>query len=185
MAALLIAAGADVNADPCSPLHEAAAAGRLDVLEELLAHPDINVNKQGGSGHRTSLHWAADLWQTQCVSALLGAGADACITDEGERTPLLLCFANDEQYSQFRSITMLVAAGDRQWDHLPSQCPGLESALFSVWKEAPQELGQLAARLEPEVKRRIQAALCTLHHASPRHLPDHIRMRLLDEAFTV
>jgi hypothetical protein len=78
---------------------------------------------------------------------------------------------------------MLVAAGDRQWACVPSPCPGLESALLSVWKEAPQELGQLAARLEPEVKRRIRAALCTLHHASPRHLPEAIRMRLLNESF--
>ncbi len=80
---------------------------------------------------------------------------------------------------------MLVAAGDRQWDSIPSPCPGLESALLPVWTDAPDELGQLFSHLEDSVKRRIRAALCTLHHASPRHLPDHIRMRLLNEAFNV
>ncbi len=185
MTALLIAAGADVNAVPYSPLHEAAFDGHLDVLEELLAHPDINVNKQEEKFHFTPLHAAARYRRPECVAALLAAGADACITDHRVRTPLLSCFAKHEDYSDFRIIVMLVAAGDRQWAHVPSPCPGLESALLPVWKEAPEELGQLFSDLEHPVKRRIQAALCTMHHVSPRHLPDHIRIRLLDESFTV
>jgi hypothetical protein len=120
------------------------------------------------------------------VAALLAAGVDACITDSQGQTPFRLCFAiRGHYYSEFRIIAMLVAAGDRQWAHVPSPCPGLESALMPVWIAAPQELGQLFSRLEDPVKRRIRTALCTLHHASPRHLPDHIRMRLLNEAFNV
>jgi ankyrin repeat protein len=186
MAALLIAAGADVNAGRFrSALHLAAFHGYLDVLQELLSHPDINVNKQDEKTLRTPLHNAAHFSYSECVAALLAAGADACVTDKEGLTPLLYSFVNREDYSEFRIIAMLVTAGDRQWAHVPSPCPGLEAALLSVWTDAPQELGQLAARLEPEVKRRIRAALCVLHHASPRHLPDHIRMRLLNEAFAV
>jgi ankyrin repeat protein len=183
MAALLIAAGADVNAGPYSPLHETAMEGRLAVLQELLSHPDINFNKQDEDYHRTPLHFAASHRHPECVAALLADGADACITNAQGQTPLIYSFANNEDYSEFRIIAMLVAAGDRQWARVPSPCPGLESALLLVWKDAPEELPQLAARLEPEVKRRIQAALCTLHHTSPRHLPEALRMRLLDDAF--
>jgi ankyrin repeat protein len=186
IAALLIAAGADINGGRSThPLHEAAMGGYLGVLEELLSHPGINVNKQTGGYQRTPLHSAAVNRHTECVAALLAAGADACITDNAVDTPIFSCFAYRRDYSEFRIIAMLVAAGDRQWAHVPSPCPGLESALLSVWKETPQELPELAARLDSEVKRRIQAALCVLHHASPKHLPDHIRMRLLDEAFNV
>jgi ankyrin repeat protein len=185
MAALLIAAGADVNADPACPLHMAAYYGRLAVLEELLSHPDINVNKRSGQLHNTPLHWAAHNRRPECVAALLAAGAGACITDADGRTPLLFGFADNEHYSRYRIVAMLVAAGDRQWARVPTPCPGLESALLSVWKDAPEELVQLFSHLEDPVKRRIQAALCTMHQTSPRHLPDHIRMRLLDEAFNV
>jgi hypothetical protein len=150
-----------------------------------MSHPDINVNKQDAIYHRTPMHGAARYRQPECVTALLAAGADACITEIHGRSPVLRCFAKDAEYSDIRIIAMLVAAGDRQWACVPSPCPGLVSALMSVWKEAPEELPQLAARLTPGVKRRIQAALCTLHHVSPRHLPEHIRMSMLDEAFNV
>jgi hypothetical protein len=186
MAALLIAAGADVNhAGPIAPLHMAAIRGNLEVLQELLSHPSITVNIQDGGPHRTPLHLAARWYHSVCVAALLAAGADACITDAKGHTPLRSCFTDNEGYSEFRIIAMLVAAGDRQWAYVPSPCPGLELALRSVWTEAPQELPQLAARLEPGAKRRIQAVLCVLHHASPRHLPEAIRMQLLGKAFKV
>jgi ankyrin repeat protein len=185
VAALLIAAGADVNASPLSPLHWAATHGHLAVLEVLLSHPDINVNKQEEQSQCTPLYFAARDRHNECVATLLAAGADACIPDKDEQTPLLRYFARHKNSEDFRTFVMLVAAGDRQWAYVPSPCPGLEAALLSVWKEAPQDLPLLFSRLTPEVKRRIRAALCTMHHTSPHHLPDHIRMRLLDEAFNV
>jgi hypothetical protein len=36
-------------------------------------------------------------------------------------------------------VTLLVAAGDRQWRCVPTPCPGLEAALVPVWKAVPKE----------------------------------------------
>lgn len=70
MAALLIAASADVNAAPVAkrtgPLHFAASSGNLGVIRELLSHPDIEVIIIMPGSLQRPLHW-------QPLRALLNA----------------------------------------------------------------------------------------------------------------
>ncbi|MDO5465188.1 MAG: ankyrin repeat domain-containing protein, partial [Akkermansia sp.] len=74
--ALLITAGADVNAADSNysltPLNYAAMIGHTECVRLLLAAPGIDVNKADNSGW-TPLHWAASLNDSECVRILLAA----------------------------------------------------------------------------------------------------------------
>ena len=120
------------------------------------------------------------------MAALLAAGADPCAVENTGRTAMAnIC--SIEYYNRsykYRVATLVVAAGDRSWNHVPIPCPGLETALVVVWKTTPkatvtQELAQLFRRLEPGVQAKVQATLRALHHGG---LPEALRMAVLVKA---
>ena len=70
-----------------TPLHEAAASGKAEVLDYLLEKTkNAHVNCRANSGY-TPLHLAASLGHGDCVSKLLEHSADISITDEYGKTP--------------------------------------------------------------------------------------------------
>ena len=70
-----------------TPLHEAVASGRTDVLDYLLEKiNNAHVNCRANSGY-TPLHLAASSGHRQCVKKLLEHSADIFITDEYGKTP--------------------------------------------------------------------------------------------------
>jgi uncharacterized protein len=88
IAELLLAAGADVNAEAHNKirvrsLHSAAAADQTQIGLALIAHgADVNARQQGGF---TPLHAAAQNGNVEFVRALLDHGAHAIArTDEGK-----------------------------------------------------------------------------------------------------
>ncbi|MCC7372674.1 MAG: ankyrin repeat domain-containing protein [Chloroflexi bacterium] len=90
--ALLLAAGADVNAvEPCFqavPLHKAVYNGHADIARLLAAHPGINLDFQGGTNGYTGLHDA--LWHgyADCAQVLVDAGARLDLRGHDGKTPL-------------------------------------------------------------------------------------------------
>ena len=70
-----------------TPLHEAVASGRADVLDYLLEKTkNTHVNCRANSGY-TPLHLAASSGHVECVKKLLEHSADISITDEYGKTP--------------------------------------------------------------------------------------------------
>ena len=70
-----------------TPLHEAVASGKADVLNYLLtATRDAHVNCKANSGY-TPLHLAASSGHWDCVKTLLDHSADISIADEYGKTP--------------------------------------------------------------------------------------------------
>ncbi|CAE8659907.1 unnamed protein product, partial [Polarella glacialis] len=68
-----------------SPLHAAAAAGRPEVLRELLA-ARADANLRNGAGN-TPLHAAADLGRVEALQILLEAGAERLVRNSFGRSP--------------------------------------------------------------------------------------------------
>ena len=72
---------------------------------------------------------------------------------------------------------LLVVAGDRSWECMPTPCPGLEAAMLCVWQAAPDELPEVVKRLKnppqslielfprmaEEMKKVVQEVLRGLH----------------------
>ena len=70
-----------------TPLHEAVASGKSDVLDFVLNKTNnAHVNCRANSGY-TPLHLAASSGHGECVRTLLRHGADISITDEYGKTP--------------------------------------------------------------------------------------------------
>lgn len=70
-----------------TPLHEAVASGKADVLDYLLEKTNnAHVNCRANSGY-TPLHLAASSGHWACVEKLLEHSADISITDEYGKTP--------------------------------------------------------------------------------------------------
>ena len=70
-----------------TPLHEAVASGKPEVLTFLLDRTgNANVNCRANSGY-TPLHLAASSGHGKCVRALLEHDADISCTDEYGKTP--------------------------------------------------------------------------------------------------
>lgn len=85
---VLAAAGADLGAqdrEGRTPLHLAAAAGREDIVNELLrlGASVYAVDQQG----RTPLHWAAEKRSEAVINALLAAGAPRAVRDNAGLSP--------------------------------------------------------------------------------------------------
>ncbi|MGA2902864.1 MAG: ankyrin repeat domain-containing protein [Candidatus Korobacteraceae bacterium] len=71
-----------------TPLHYAAAFGRKDVAELLLASKaDVNARDNGG---RTPLHYAAAFGRADITELLLANGAEVSAKDNYGATPMLL-----------------------------------------------------------------------------------------------
>ena len=70
-----------------TPLHEAVASGKSEVLDFLLSKTkNAHVNCRANSGY-TPLHLAASSGHRDCVRTLLKHEADIGITDEYNKTP--------------------------------------------------------------------------------------------------
>ena len=98
------------------------------------------------------------------------------------------------------SVTaVLVAAGDRSWECVPTPCYGLEAAMLPVWLNAPDEMPQrvkrlpnppeslieLFPRMDEEMKKVVQEVLRVLHHhyAGFPHLKEQLMKYIFDFKF--
>ena len=185
---LLIEAGADVNiqlTNYSTPLLYAARTGGIQSVAALLAAgADPNIADSWG---QTPLHRAAWSSSVDVINALLAGGCDPLHRDNDGLTPLqslhdrLRAHRMNFSAEQFNVITALVAAGDRSWQCVPTPCPGLEAAMVSVLRNAPDELPELFKRLDEEMKKVVQEVLRVLH----RHFSGfpHLKEHLLNSIF--
>jgi ankyrin repeat protein len=173
--AMLLAAHADPHlpgAEPC--LNGSAVRGNVEAAKTIIA-AGADPSAVGSMSGRTPLHHAAHNCNPEVLELLLAAGADALATDNKGKTPLRCIHSGTPQQRQ-AIIAALVAAGDRNWDHVPTPCAGLQRALVPTWKDSPNELSELFKRLKPEVQERARAALAVFH---PHNVPVHLRIDLL------
>ena len=97
---------ADINTrglDQWTALHFAANEGRLDVVKELLSHPDIEKDPCS-SIMRTPLHLAAIRGHTNIVRSLIASGSDKNAKDFDENTPMHYA----SEFGHFECIIFLV-----------------------------------------------------------------------------
>ncbi len=90
MVKLLIARGADINADAqygATPLHRATIYGHRDIAELLIAK-GADVNARGKRLGNTPLDSAVRFNKKEMVELLLAKGADANLADNEGITPL-------------------------------------------------------------------------------------------------
>lgn len=66
-----------------------------------------------------------------------------------------------------RIVALLVAAGCRHWERVPSPCRGLEAALPAVLEAAPEELPRLFERLEAPTQAHVRHVLMVLQRLFP------------------
>lgn len=190
----LLLAGADPNIRTsdkyyvqagCTPIYYAAlCAGRGGI--ELLIDAGADVNAQNKLGD-TALHIAAARGSLHNVELLLNSGADPFIRNAKGRTALQAAASRFSFYELhddpaigepwFPIISRLVAVGDRNWDYVPVPCPGLGQALLPVWKDAPQDLPELFARLPKQSQNLVRTCLRVMHCGL--HMPEELRMLVL------
>ena len=149
---------------------------------------------------RTPLHHAADRAFVEGITALLDAGSDPLHRHNYGLTPLQYAIYSNKIWGRFLSsdvITVLVAAGDRSWESVPTPCRGLEAAMLSVWQNAPDEMPELVKRLDynppknlaelfprmddDEMKKVVQEVLRVLHHHFSSY--PHLKEQLLNSIF--
>lgn len=198
VAQMLIEAGAGINAAlPTSnwragqtPLHLAASGGCAEATKVLInAGADVNLkSRRGETPLILAVSGGAD--DATVATLLVQAGADVLHKDDDGLTAMKHLekrFSvqpeelNEKSWLSFYyTMAILVVGGDRDWDSmLPAPCPGLERALFAVWRHAPEELPLLFCRLENRVELRIQFTLRMLHRLLPE---EDVRMRILAAA---
>ena len=125
--AILLAAGADVNAPGRSPLHGAAFGGGPEVIAALVAGGGVVDARDGGG--RTPLHVAIDANRPDNVAALIEEGADVHAPSGDGDTPLHRAarwpsmsrrWKDDPPAADTLTVVALVAAGvdvDARNDH--------------------------------------------------------------------
>lgn len=90
---LLLKGGLDPNAahgqDQSTPLHVAATVGFLNGVDQLLQHPEVDVNKVDAHGN-TAIHRAILGNNTSCLQLLLENGSRVDIQDKHGRLPIHL-----------------------------------------------------------------------------------------------
>ena len=79
-------------------MHLALCNHDLDIINELLKHPDIDVNagrRTDSMSNCTCLHFAAEFGQLEIVKALLAAGANVNALTSLKISPLLFAAKNN------------------------------------------------------------------------------------------
>lgn len=171
-------------------LHFAARLGRQINLGILLNEgADPNIKDEDG---KTALHLAVVDWQNfaalETVPYLLKHEADALAKDNSGHTPLGTMLLRKHKTKKEHScdmgrvhmaISLLVAAGDRNWECVPVPCFEIERALLPVWREAPDELSEVYKRLTRQKKQVFHILLRAMHR---KEVPEELRMLVLDVA---
>ena len=145
MAALLIAAGADVNAVDkvgTTPLHRAAGIGPEAVRLLLAASADVDIRDGGGM---TPLLPASILTRRAdpakrlaAVEALLKAGADPNAHDGSGKTPLLMVGALAQGYFPRAEAMLMKLMLDAGAD--PDARDDVGDSVLSSWASSPPEV---------------------------------------------
>ena len=136
-------------------------AGAANVARLLLAAgADVDARCADGT---TALWNACRLNQLALVETLVEGGADVNARDRNNCSVLRIANA--------RLLPLLVAAGAREWEHVPAPCPGLEAALPAVLHNTPADLRHLRERLGAGVLARLRAALMCLRLGTPLPAP--------------
>jgi ankyrin repeat protein len=209
---MLIEAGVDVNSKmgtwrdfgdttfgSATALHYASVHECLNhKLVDILLGAGADPNSVGEDGV-TPLHiMMIEKPSLKIVNTLLNAGCDPLCQDDRGLTALQRLSMHrherigDSEDEDFLVFAALVAAGDRLWEDVPTPCPGLETAMMSVWKEAPDELPEIIERMETppqtveqlfphldgDMKRVVQEILRVNH----RHFP-HLKDILFSKIF--
>ena len=84
---MLVEHHADVNLGSISPLHVASRNGHVKIVRHLLAHGAAVTARTEGRGE-TPLHWAVGAGRTRVARILVERGADVNATDESGFTAL-------------------------------------------------------------------------------------------------
>ncbi|KAJ8662483.1 hypothetical protein O0I10_001443 [Lichtheimia ornata] len=108
---LLLKGGLDPNAahgqDQSTPLHVAATVGFLNGVDQLLQHPEVDVNKVDAHGN-TAIHRAILGNNTSCLQLLLENGSRVDIQDKNGRLPIHLAAL----YRRSDCVSLLLSFAD-------------------------------------------------------------------------
>lgn len=179
---IALEAGLDINQragfNQKTPLL-AAAGSRLVASVQFLVDRGADVNCLSLFQDRAA-HIAATLRCPEIVKIVVDAGVDfranriyGTVTETAAywHDHALSNGLTDTMLKHEATLSILVAAGERDWDLIPTPCRGLERALPAVMQEVPEErevnLPQLFARLMPEIQGEIRAALLLLNRFCP------------------
>ncbi|KAI9317061.1 ankyrin repeat-containing domain protein [Dichotomocladium elegans] len=99
--------------DQSTALHVAATVGFLTGIDQLLQHPEVNINVTDALG-RTPVHRAILVNDVDCLKLLLKNGARIDVPDKNGRLPIHLAAL----YRRTDCVTVLLAH-HRNADHLP------------------------------------------------------------------
>ncbi len=146
--ALLIAAGADVNAysddDGYTPLTNVCAYNNTEGLRMLLAAPGIQVNQPNKTGD-TAIIFAACNGYEECVNLLIAAGSDVNFIDSDNKTAL--DWATENNHAPVASI--LRTAGGKSVSELQGSTSNAAQPTTSGAPEAVERLR--ANNITPEM----------------------------------
>ena len=146
--ALLIAAGADVNAysddDGYTPLTNVCAYNNTEGLRMLLAAPGIQVNQPNKTGD-TAIIFAAFKGYEECVNLLIAAGSDVNFIDSDNKTAL--DWATENNHAAVANI--LRTAGGKSANELQG---GTSNAAQPTTSGDPEAVERLRAKnITPEM----------------------------------
>ena len=95
-----------------TPLHEAVASGKPEILNFLLERTkNANINCRADWNGYTPLHHAASIGHGRCVRVLLEHGADISCTDDRGKTPKQTA----ELSSKTRIVNILRCEGENSY----------------------------------------------------------------------
>ena len=104
-----------------SPLHCAALAGHVDVVNVLIEAAGDTLNKKTQPLDWSPLHCAARKGHADVANALIQAGADLESKDKGNETPLCLAFRHCHE--QATSILIQAGADTSAMPNIECSCP--------------------------------------------------------------
>ena len=170
-----------------SPLHYLCRAIRIAAIERVKHYSDYGgiVDMEKHSDEISAL-----------LRVLINYGADVERRDKRGYTPLH-CLMNLKEECFRRNMiettedlnrchcllqpfaVVLLNSGSSSFDALPWPYPGVEKALFEVWRRHPENLHCLISRMSEPTRDGMRAFLCCLH----RHLPGchELQIKILEK----